>query len=188
LTIDEEQMTPISSAFRGSNQSLPISAKALEGKAKDCCIEYEPIPLVDAHFAQPSKPTFQHIHERPFAVYEFRYRTMDCLVKEGVRIPPSPTTIAKRVRQMPHEERTRMLIELLKEKERLRIVDEELKNAASGGGITAEPKEPRGIKRKRSELDDSSPSRPALRRRLDGRAIGAIRMMLVNSGSRSRRM
>jgi len=57
---------------------------------------------------------YQDPRARPFAVFEFRYRTMDGLVKEGIVRTP---TISDRVRNMSEQERVRALQELLEERE-----------------------------------------------------------------------
>ncbi|KAM7194645.1 hypothetical protein V8F20_007837 [Naviculisporaceae sp. PSN 640] len=135
-----------------------VSEKALKGRALDCITTFDN-PTTEPWYQRMIIPYTDRKKRRPFAIFEFRYRTHEGLIKEGV-IPRTATpTAADRVREMSDDEVRRLAQELLAERERAKTpaVKEEIK---------------RGVKREIDLTDEGSTAnfeeRYKSRRRDDG--------------------
>ncbi|KAK3693344.1 hypothetical protein B0T22DRAFT_505000 [Podospora appendiculata] len=94
LKIDFFSMKPIQEEHVLDYQAGILKPKkhteeALKGKEVDCVAT-----ATTKHYTSRSTPKipiddFHHYHQQPFAVFEFRYRSRDALVKEGIIPPPS---------------------------------------------------------------------------------------------------
>ncbi|KAL8419181.1 hypothetical protein RB594_002402 [Gaeumannomyces avenae] len=149
-------------AFRDETNTGPVNEKALKGKALSLRAAANPKPGARP---KPRSRRYQFKYldpkRRPFAVFEFRYRTREDLIKEAIlRAPPSPT-------QKTHENQPVILIDDEDDGNSSRIVKgeatmvkEEKKNAA------------RGIKREAGEASQTPPPRRIKQtRRPDGKFL-----------------
>ncbi|KAK4202971.1 hypothetical protein QBC40DRAFT_275628 [Triangularia verruculosa] len=136
-----------------------MAEKVFKGRAVDC---------VTSVVSEPSKGPTRHLvdiyHDRkrrPFAIFEFRYRSKDGLIKEGIISPP---TVSDEVEEMSEGEVRRKLSELLEQNQR-----------QSQQGQDVKPS--RGVKREadRMEIDDWAPD-PAFERRYRTRRLSHGRM------------
>ncbi|KAK4207004.1 hypothetical protein QBC37DRAFT_104955 [Rhypophila decipiens] len=88
-----------------------ISEKAVKGKALDAVTEFDSTPSSRPKIEYRS--LYSDPQKRPFAMFEFRYRTKRGLVREGI-IPRTPSpTLEDEIHDMPDDEVRRLARELL---------------------------------------------------------------------------
>ncbi|KAK3392737.1 hypothetical protein B0H63DRAFT_1035 [Podospora didyma] len=131
---------PVESSNRNKTVEK-VAEKALKGKELNCLAGFTTV-AVSGPARQPS-PASNDAKKRPFAVFEFHYRTMDGLIKEGV-IPRS--TIDDRVQGMSEAEMRTRLAELLKAQEQ--------QSAPNEANVKDETKRP--VKRKPANMHDGA--------------------------------
>ncbi|KAK3341891.1 hypothetical protein B0T25DRAFT_559541 [Lasiosphaeria hispida] len=120
-----------------SGEISRISEKALKGKAVDCKASLRDGQRSGPPSAYKPENIFDDPKKRPFAVFEFQYRTKDGLVKEGIL--PTPDRV-----------------DAMDEAELRRIVREKLQQ--EGGTAIERPivikEENQGVKRESASLSD----------------------------------
>ncbi|KAK0732458.1 hypothetical protein B0T21DRAFT_196227 [Apiosordaria backusii] len=139
-----------------SESNTTMAEKALKGKAIDCIAGSVSRPSKDPGMFYVDK--YHDPKKRPFAIFEFRYRSKEGLIKEG--IIPRPT-ISDEVEEMSESEVRRKLAELL-----------EKQNSGQGQDV-----KPARLKREadRMEVDDWAPN-PAFETRYKTRRLSHGKM------------
>ncbi|KAK4173304.1 hypothetical protein QBC36DRAFT_303764 [Triangularia setosa] len=134
-----------------SEAEMTMAEKALKGKAIDCIANTVSRPSEDPGMYHVDK--YHDPKKRPFAIFEFRYRSKEGLIKEGIIARP---TVSDEVEEMSETEVRRKLSELLK-------------NQKSGQGRDTKPAR---LKREadRMEVDDWAPG-PAFETRYKTRRL-----------------
>ncbi|KAK0669074.1 hypothetical protein QBC41DRAFT_112508 [Cercophora samala] len=92
----------------GSEAKVTLAEKALKGKAVDCVASSVTRPAREPGLFPTDN--FHDSKKRPFAIFEFRYRSREGLIKEG--IVPRPT-VSDEVEEMSETDVRRKLAELL---------------------------------------------------------------------------
>lgn len=147
-------------AFHDDTNTDPINEKALKGRALSLRTTASPEPGSRAT-SNLRYYTFNHLdpRSRPFAVFEFRYRTREDLVKEAIlRVPPSPAEniLDNQPVILIDDDNSNMSPTVKRE---AKVVKEEKKHAA-------------GIKREAGEASQAPPSRRLKQsRRPDGKFL-----------------
>ncbi|KAL8388782.1 hypothetical protein RB599_010106 [Gaeumannomyces hyphopodioides] len=147
-------------AFHDDKNTGPINEKALKGRALSLRTTTDAEP--GSRSGQSRQYEFNYLdpQRRPFAVFEFRYRTREDLIKEAIlRAPPSP---AKKI------DDNQLVI----------LIDDEDNDSASRtvkgeAKVVKEEKKPAaGIKREAGEASQAPPSRRIKQsRRPDGKFL-----------------
>ncbi|KAK0631407.1 hypothetical protein B0T14DRAFT_572499 [Immersiella caudata] len=80
---------PASGGHHLISKAAAFSEKALKGRTLDTQVSWAPMSMaVDPH-RKVNEDIYRDPLKRPFAVFEFRYRTMDGLIQEGI-VPRPP--------------------------------------------------------------------------------------------------
>ncbi|KAK4038983.1 hypothetical protein C8A01DRAFT_37033 [Parachaetomium inaequale] len=126
-----------------------LAEEAAKGKAVDCFTAYTTKPMVGTPSKRPIGK-YTDGKKRPFAVFEFRYRTREGLMREGAIPRPS---IAEQVEGMSNDEIRQRLTQVMEANER-------------SATVSPGPKDTRRIKREAEEeiCDDEFMARYKARR------------------------
>ncbi|KAK1752692.1 hypothetical protein QBC47DRAFT_389113 [Echria macrotheca] len=143
-----------------------VSEKTLKGRAVDCALDLSqtkptraPRPYTVAKFTDRK--------QRPFAIFEFRYRSMDGLIKEGVLRRPGDDDdddlkfVSSRPQVVKNESNAPIVID----------GDDDIVEANAPQRVKRERgvKQERGLKRERQDQDEGFRARSKSRRLGDGR-------------------
>ncbi|KAK3320776.1 hypothetical protein B0T19DRAFT_403400 [Cercophora scortea] len=141
-----------------------VAEKALKGREIDCRTDFDCIPA-PSHRPSETRSIYEDPEKRHFAVFEFRYRSKEGLMKEGIIPRPRP---ADEVDGMSEAEVRRLAREFL---ELRRNQANWLQNQSTNGDVKVKTEAKRGIKRDASDMGDATFMSRYKARRLNGGSL-----------------
>ncbi|KAK3683952.1 hypothetical protein B0T22DRAFT_266766 [Podospora appendiculata] len=157
---------------------MKVAEKALKGRAIDCRTNFDCVPRSSRRPSE-TRPAFEDPERRPFAIFEFRYRSKEGLMQEGIIPRPRP---ADEVDDMSEAEARRLAREFL-ELRRVSPLDlarpslprtrlaHRIKAKSENEDVKVKTETKRGIKRESSEMGDTTFMSRYKARRLDGGSL-----------------
>ncbi|KAK3299810.1 uncharacterized protein B0H64DRAFT_437027 [Chaetomium fimeti] len=140
-----------------------IAEKALKGTAVDCKTSYIPSPEQTPRNVNAHKDHYIDAKKRPFAVFEFRYRSKEGLIKEGVIPRPG---VDEQVANMTDAE-VRQPLAALMEEQNQRSLDSVKGEDSTGVANAPETGNRRRIKSEALAAADDEALAPSKELRLD---------------------